>query len=827
MTTNQSWGAVLRTHSSIQTSKNFLDQYLILQKIKKDTVEDLVVDGYEDYVNALERHFSRLDNFLHDPNNSIVNLVFGNVQSGKTGHLLANICWARDNKFQLVIVLTGSNTDLGEQTVERLKTKLPANTAHIMPSPTESRLATGPTLDILQEHVYNRLAELNKPIPVVTLIKSPARLAAVRVMIEELNSRIQLPLNVMILDDEADQASVDPTASTREMFISDISLIDDPTARTTIHNRINDIRDIINGKHIYLAYTATPQALFHGELYGPLQPEFCSVLPVGKDYASIGDIVRDGNILINMDNNSKKVTSNENLAVMEFCFIQFLILVWLHKYHTNIFHGNKTEATYECDQNSIQFLIHPSGKNADHKIYKENLDSCVRDFKKYMELSNGREEFIKEFFEPAYKQSMENFSNEEKNYLNEDKQLIDCWDYIKNLLNDSNRLKLKLVNYKQRRELSNQGISEPLVPIKPEQWNDGADGWVLIGGDILGRGLSIPHLAITLFLRNPNEPLFDTSVQQMRFCGYRKDYFRVMRVYANSDIVQDYIDAVLIDEPFRNRALRWDVENRNLLTSPPIFRFIAPADSRFRPTRNNVLSGEIVKRNTTSSSGFFSLEKIANPKKFIKNYDFLKDLVKGLSIFDKYKVRDSESKSDAIIYSLTYEDAKKMNRSWNLEIGEETEFNALIELMGYPESEKGLSKLNFLLSVDTTIGQYNSGGDIHKNYKNIEGLPVRTLESECSEDDWMSLRNLDKLSNLGTSLVGGSERAMQEQYKDSVLIQCRLYKLLNPNPEPLILNSGNSDARGVGLGLSLIGWIPDTKAEFYVNEEAARLYASE
>ena len=91
----------------------------------------------------------------------------------------------------------------------------------------------------------------------------------------------------------------------------------------------------------------------------------------------------------------------------------------------------------------------------------------------------------------------------------------------------------------------------------------------------------------------------------------------------------------------------------------------------------------------------------------------------------------------------------------------------------------------------------------------------------------MSLRNLDKLSNLGTSLVGGSERAMQEQYKDSVLIQCRLYKLLNPNPEPLILNSENSDERGVGLGLSLIGWIPDTKAEFYVNEEAARLYASE
>lgn len=231
----------------------------------------------------------------------------------------------------------------------------------------------------------------------VTLIKSPARLAAVRVMIEELNAKFKCPLKIMILDDEADQASVDPTASSKELYALDVSLIDDSDTRTTIHNRINEIRDRIVGKHIYLAYTATPQALFHGELYGPLQPEFCSVLPVGKEYTSIGDIVRNGKILVNIDNSSKKVTSNENLATMEFCFIQFLILVWLHKYYPNTFHEKNLETTYECEQSSIQFLIHPSGRNADHKIYKENIDSCVRDFKKNMESSTDREQFIKEF----------------------------------------------------------------------------------------------------------------------------------------------------------------------------------------------------------------------------------------------------------------------------------------------------------------------------------------------------------------------------------------------------------------------------------------------
>lgn len=77
------------------------------------------------YYESLERHFARLTDFLNSGEESVVNLVFGNVQSGKTGHLLANICWAKDNKIHLAVVFTGANTDLGQQTVERLKTKLP------------------------------------------------------------------------------------------------------------------------------------------------------------------------------------------------------------------------------------------------------------------------------------------------------------------------------------------------------------------------------------------------------------------------------------------------------------------------------------------------------------------------------------------------------------------------------------------------------------------------------------------------------------------------------------------------------------------------------
>ena len=115
-----------------------------------------ILPGWEIYAEALERHFDRLEGFLETEEESIVNLVYGNVQSGKTGHLLANICWARDKGFHLAIVLTGSVTALGEQTVERLRTKLPQNTAYLISAPTESRLTCGNIVSFITTHVLAR-----------------------------------------------------------------------------------------------------------------------------------------------------------------------------------------------------------------------------------------------------------------------------------------------------------------------------------------------------------------------------------------------------------------------------------------------------------------------------------------------------------------------------------------------------------------------------------------------------------------------------------------------------------------------------------------------
>lgn len=820
MVPDDAFGAFLRSYKPVIEDSSFLEKYLIEMGIKSPGAEKFPSEESQIYCQALERHFSRLEAFLNSGQDSVVNLVFGNVQSGKTRHLLANICWARDNQFHAAVVFTGSTTPLGDQTVDRLESSLPQNTAQIISSPTEPRLADGPVLQQLINRVQSRLVDSKTPLPVVTLIKSGARLSAVRSMIEELNRVIGTDLRIMILDDEADQASPDATANSRGNEIVETILSQDLPTRVTIHNRINEIRDAIRGQHVYLAYTATPQALIHGDLEGPLQPEYCSVVPAGNDYTSIGAIVRQKDALIRLNNVETSVTSDENMQAMEICFAQFLVLSWLHKRHANVFHGKELDTLFKCEEKSIQFLIHPSGLSTDHQDFKDAMDLCLSDFKTYMTHDQQRIEFLNQYFKPAYLKVLSKLPPKTRSVLELDEHKTDCWDYMIKLTHSVKDLKIKLVNYKERKNLSGQ---EPLVPITPAQWQD-AEAWVLIGGEILGRGLSIPHLAITLFLRNPNNPNFDTAVQQMRFCGYRKSYLPLLQVYAPNDIVQDYLDAVEIDEPFRARALRWDISNRNLRVNPPMLRFIAPSTTRFRPTRNSVLSGEISIRNTTSRSGFFSTAQISNPVKLIRNSNLILDLLSGLQIYDKY----THNETNSIIYALDKQRISKLFKNWDLCESEKFEFLTMFELLGYPESERGLGHLECLLSVDYQVTRFSSGEEAQAKYSNLKDLPFRTLSDTVNETDWVSLQNVEMMDRIqAKSIVGGSERKMQESFPDKVLLQCRLFELLNPSPVLRGEGSRNPDGRGIGMGLSLIGWIPDSEEEYYVNREVGRSYGRE
>ena len=127
-----------------------------------------------------------------------------------------------------------------------------------------------------------------------------------------------------------------------------------------------------------------------------------------------------------------------------------------------------------------------------------------------------------------------------------------------------------------------------------------------------------------------------------------------------------------------------------------------------------------------------------------------------------------------------------------------------------------------MLAVDESILEYTSGEDLFNRLVISEDLPFRTLSGEIDPNLWANCSEDAKmLSVQAKSIVGDSERNVHKKFSSSILLQVRLYRLLSGDDLGHAAQNREDFKFGVGVGLSLIGWIPDTQEEYYVNREAS------
>ena len=793
--------------------------------------ENYSESDWASYRSNLDRHFARLNEFLSTTQISIQNLVLGNVQSGKTGHLLANICWARDNEIDLVILLSGNKITLNNQTYKRLIGNLPLNAAHVEKGSTKRGSGYEESVAELQSRIAERIHDRNNPVPVVVLIKRHERIDALSDAIKTLQRRYADSLKVMILDDEADQSSPDNTASKRgpNSRARKVSRASRNTRST--HESIRKLRNSISGRNIYLSYTATPQALLHGELDGVLQPRFCSTVPPGPTYVGIKELVDAQTCLVNVDSCSQVQAVNsadeKSAAALEVAFSDFMVACWLHKAYRAAFHGKAVEAGFDCKQSGLQLLIHPSGKQADHARFYDQVSQIQRDWVADMRSPLNRERFYIEIFDPTFREVLSR--SEVTKALITDANREACWQYLMHLLTTPGLLKMLLVNSEGKAKLSNTGEEDAFLPVENDQWQ-GPEAWILVGGDILGRGLTIPHLSTTLFLRNPQRPNFDTAVQQMRFCGYRKSYLQFLRIYAPGDICEDYVDAVQIDEMARARANVWDKTSRDLILNPPALRFIAPANSRYAPTRNSVITGFIHRANSRSNSGFFGLKYISSPNFLNRNFDLIHDLLSGSAIVESIDTIETELSSIQLANLL---------ENWQVSRNESSDFGLFRELLTYSSDEGGFGDESFFLVIDKEIALSHSLDELVTNSLSDDSVRRdsakwdkrrRSMVSQLGapgfgDSVWEKSRPAEFFDDFAIlTLVGGAERAIHDARPNQNVIHARLFQLF----DQMQTDTGNARISGssiIGspkaLGITLIGWTPDTDLEYWVHGQAS------
>jgi hypothetical protein len=267
-------------------------------------------------------------------------LLLGNVQSGKTSHLLGLICSAADEGFNIFLLLTTDISLLQRQTLFRVRNDL-----------TEFCICG-------ENDEYDFIANQMKK-PVVIVLKKNSNV--LKTWKNNLSSSRYCTGNALfIVDDEGDAASLNTLVNKKK--------------QSTINKRLEEIKETATGS-IYMQVTGTPQALLLQSYNSKWHPYFTHYFPPGKGYIG-GDILfreEKPPYIILTDNEE----ASDLLKDDEFAENGLMLALMYHLVSSaDIFlNGGKV-----CN-----FLIHPSIDTVQHKRFAEKVGFYLNGIAKAIE----------------------------------------------------------------------------------------------------------------------------------------------------------------------------------------------------------------------------------------------------------------------------------------------------------------------------------------------------------------------------------------------------------------------------------------------------------
>lgn len=491
---------------------------------------------------------------------AIKGLVIGNVQSGKTANMAALMAMAADNGWNMFIVLSGMMENLRVQTLKRLVEDLNSRNCNMNweaidnPQPIEQYGKRLIDKNFTKESKMRFLA---------VCLKNSSRL---RNLIDWLNSDLnsRKDIRLLIIDDEADQASINTATQDQRTAINRLIL-------NLINNRNSKGQQAcckfqaVN----YVGYTATPYANVLNEAPGPesLYPSnFIATLSVSDEYFGpqqiFGyesddddstsfpglDIVRliPDNDIINI-NNIQRGTINDIPNSLTDAICWFLCGVAYMRY-----------VGY---RKPISMLIHTSRKTESHS----NMGNAIKHFFNSQRIEDIIEACSNIWASETNRFSRTNFMTQYYNYANisnindypEFEELRQCLIGLLSsgltqieVNSDNNQIKYKTgIHLCIDNSDKNNDNSRLIYPNENEMPNV-APVFLIIGGNTLSRGLTIEGLICTYFLRPAG--CADTLMQMGRWFGYRKGYELIPRIWLSRRVRDQFRFISEMDQKLRN-----------------------------------------------------------------------------------------------------------------------------------------------------------------------------------------------------------------------------------------------------------------------------------
>ena len=521
---------------------------------------------------GMERQTIRIINnlSLSTGDDSKKGMVMGYVQSGKTTSIEALIAMAADWGWNLFVILSGTLENLRQQNLQRLENDIKYGSngnIHWMFSP-----------NIGKDNLYE---SINNGQRVVTVcLKNSKRLKDLKDWIFESSAQNLANARVILIDDEADQASI----NTKD--ISD-------EERSKINQLIVDLVNQHNDKKLeamnYVGYTATPYANFLNEgTPESLYPkDFIYTLPKSTQYIGPQEIFgnrESDNEDIVEGLNIKRIISSKydfNDYEKEYEIDNDLEEIrYIEKGESSIIPNSLIDAIcwfictvaifrYKKIVKPVSMLIHTNRKIDSHM----NMSNAIKKWFSNISKDDLLKRCERVYEDEIRKLTIEDFIRVLKNYRKE----IEDYPLFDNIKSYIMEILLKEPNYMKLDEKNNivysRGIHTVIdncsingqilgdeyarlaYPTKDTNV-DFATAFIVIGGDTLARGLTIEGLTTSYFCRSGNQ--MDTLMQMGRWFGYRIGYELLPRIWMDQKTLQNFIDLTQIEIALREDLKKYE-----------------------------------------------------------------------------------------------------------------------------------------------------------------------------------------------------------------------------------------------------------------------------
>jgi hypothetical protein len=509
--------------------------------------------------------------------NDVTGLVVGYVQSGKTLSFTTLAALASQNGFNIIIVIAGTTTSLVDQTFNRIAEDLQTNIQNEVSWKTYKNPSFKNKEEIkadLEPGLLN-----NNPVLLITVMKNSTHLKNLIDLFSQ-NDVKSFNLKALIIDDEADQASLNTKASKK--IESEVS---------TIYNRIRTLKSVLVN-HSYVQYTATPQAPLFISILDILSPEFVHILKPGPDYTG-------GKSFFARNQNSSyphisEIPDNEVYTKKHtFSKIPKSLVEAVMFYYLTVTIGALTGEN--AGKHNRTMMVHPSQFQNIHSVYERWLNQLKKRLLEELELKKTDPDRIN--LENAFRRIYSEIKWDNQFDLNFEK-ILEYLSYI---------IKATPIF------LSNSSVKNSINFRKYYSM-------ILVGGQVLDRGFTVEGLNVTYMPRGIGIGNADTLQQRCRFFGYKKKYLDFCKIYLPRQSVRAYIDYVTHEEDLRNKLERIKSENKSLKELKRLF--ILSPDLNI--TRKNVISDDIQRYRLKGWRSIQYLDPNNSFNNFIIN-EFIKD----------------------------------------------------------------------------------------------------------------------------------------------------------------------------------------------------------